>query len=176
MNFTMDVAGQFSVLLLLSMIGLALNWIVIAVRQRVLFWDASQKLATRRRRKGDLRGRMKRAAFIIGARTRRVLHAAQAQTTVKVAWCAHGVVSGAFASLPRWAGSPRTASRWNSCRCRVRPVREGGRDKDVWPALDRAARDHPAAGREGQNCYTAYQANIYGIAVPGKFRSRPLPT
>lgn len=43
MNFTMDVAGQFSVLLLLSMIGLALNWIVIAVRKRVLFWDASQK-------------------------------------------------------------------------------------------------------------------------------------
>jgi NitT/TauT family transport system permease protein len=43
MNFTMDVAGQFSVLLLLSMIGLALNWIVIAVRRRVLFWDASQK-------------------------------------------------------------------------------------------------------------------------------------
>jgi NitT/TauT family transport system permease protein len=39
----MDVAGQFSVLLLLSMIGLALNWIVIAVRRRVLFWDASQK-------------------------------------------------------------------------------------------------------------------------------------
>jgi NitT/TauT family transport system permease protein len=43
MNFTMDVAGQFSVLFLLSLIGLALNWIVIAVRQRVLFWDASQK-------------------------------------------------------------------------------------------------------------------------------------
>jgi NitT/TauT family transport system permease protein len=45
MNFTMDVAGQFSVLLLLSMIGLALNWIVIAVRKRVLFWDASQKFS-----------------------------------------------------------------------------------------------------------------------------------
>jgi len=43
MNFTMDVAGQFSVLLLLSMIGLVLNWIVNAVRARVLFWDASQK-------------------------------------------------------------------------------------------------------------------------------------
>ena len=43
MNFTMDVAGQFSVLLLLSLIGLTLNWIVAAVRQRVLFWDASQK-------------------------------------------------------------------------------------------------------------------------------------
>ena len=46
MNFTMDVAGQFSVLLLLSMIGLTLNWIVAAVRQRVLFWDASQKFNT----------------------------------------------------------------------------------------------------------------------------------
>jgi NitT/TauT family transport system permease protein len=43
MNFTMDVAGQFSVLLLLSIIGLCLNWIVISVRKRVLFWDASQK-------------------------------------------------------------------------------------------------------------------------------------
>ena len=43
MNFTMDVAGQFSVLFLLSLIGLSLNWIVAAVRQRVLFWDASQK-------------------------------------------------------------------------------------------------------------------------------------
>jgi len=43
MNFTMDVAGQFSVLFLLSLIGLSLNWIVAAVRQRVLFWDTSQK-------------------------------------------------------------------------------------------------------------------------------------
>jgi NitT/TauT family transport system permease protein len=46
MNFTMDVAGQFSVLLLLSLIGLTLNWIVAVVRQRVLFWDASQKFNT----------------------------------------------------------------------------------------------------------------------------------
>jgi len=43
MNFTMDVAGQFSVLLLLSLLGLVLNGIVIGVRRRVLFWDASQK-------------------------------------------------------------------------------------------------------------------------------------
>jgi NitT/TauT family transport system permease protein len=43
MNFTMDVAGQFSVLLLLSIIGLLLNGIVTCVRKRVLFWDASQK-------------------------------------------------------------------------------------------------------------------------------------
>ncbi|HZQ13635.1 MAG TPA: ABC transporter permease [Pseudolabrys sp.] len=45
MNFTMDVAGQFSVLLILSAVGLALNGIVTAIRRRVLFWDVSQKAA-----------------------------------------------------------------------------------------------------------------------------------
>ena len=44
MNFTMDVAGQFSVLLILSAVGLLLNSIVNEVRRRVLFWDPSQKL------------------------------------------------------------------------------------------------------------------------------------
>ena len=44
MNFTMDVAGQFSVLLILSVLGLALNGIVTAIRRRVLFWDVTQKL------------------------------------------------------------------------------------------------------------------------------------
>jgi len=44
MNFTMDVAGQFSVLLILSVLGLALNSLVSEVRRRVLFWDPSQKL------------------------------------------------------------------------------------------------------------------------------------
>ena len=44
MNFTMDVAGQFSVLLILSVIGLLLNGLVTGIRRRVLFWDASQKL------------------------------------------------------------------------------------------------------------------------------------
>jgi NitT/TauT family transport system permease protein len=45
MNFTMDVAGQFSVLLILSVLGLVLNSLVSEVRRRVLFWDPSQKLA-----------------------------------------------------------------------------------------------------------------------------------
>jgi NitT/TauT family transport system permease protein len=45
MNFTMDVAGQFSVLLLLSLLGLLLNGIVTGVRRRVLFWDASTKFS-----------------------------------------------------------------------------------------------------------------------------------
>jgi NitT/TauT family transport system permease protein len=43
MNFTMDVAGQFSVLLILSTLGLLLNTVVSEVRRRVLFWDPSQK-------------------------------------------------------------------------------------------------------------------------------------
>jgi NitT/TauT family transport system permease protein len=48
MNFTMDVAGQFSVLLLLSVLGLLLNGIVAGVRRRVLFWDASQKFSEKK--------------------------------------------------------------------------------------------------------------------------------
>ncbi len=41
MNFSMDVAGQFSVLLILSAIGLVLNACVAAVRRRVIYWDVS---------------------------------------------------------------------------------------------------------------------------------------
>ena len=44
MNFNMDVAGQFSVLLILSVLGLLLNMAVNLVRRSVLFWDPSQKL------------------------------------------------------------------------------------------------------------------------------------
>ncbi|HEY0420717.1 MAG TPA: ABC transporter permease [Acetobacteraceae bacterium] len=40
MNFSLDVAGQFSVLFILSLIGLGLNSIVTALRRRVVFWDA----------------------------------------------------------------------------------------------------------------------------------------
>lgn len=43
MNFSMDVAGQFSVLFILSLIGLALNGIVTAVRRRVVFWDHGER-------------------------------------------------------------------------------------------------------------------------------------
>lgn len=52
MNFSMDVAGQFSVLLILSMVGLLLNSIVTEVRRRVLFWDPSQKLDLATTKKG----------------------------------------------------------------------------------------------------------------------------
>jgi NitT/TauT family transport system permease protein len=55
MNFTMDVAGQFSVLLILSVIGLILNGFVAAVRRRVIFWDVSNKQGPERAQlKGEL--------------------------------------------------------------------------------------------------------------------------
>ena len=54
MNFTMDVSGQFSVLLLLSLLGLALNAIIVAIRKRVLFWDPSQKTTADAPAKGGL--------------------------------------------------------------------------------------------------------------------------
>ncbi|HEY4909610.1 MAG TPA: ABC transporter permease [Methylomirabilota bacterium] len=43
MNFTMDVSGQFSVLLILSIVGLILNRCISLIRKRVLFWDPSEK-------------------------------------------------------------------------------------------------------------------------------------
>ncbi len=43
MNFTMDVSGQFSILLILSTVGLILNRCILLVRKRVLFWDPSEK-------------------------------------------------------------------------------------------------------------------------------------
>ena len=53
MTFNMDVAGQFSVLLLLSVLGLILNAIIVAIRRRVLFWDVSQKTAADASSKGE---------------------------------------------------------------------------------------------------------------------------
>jgi NitT/TauT family transport system permease protein len=48
MNFTMDVSGQFSVLLVLSFVGLALSRTIQLIRRRVLFWDPSEKAALAR--------------------------------------------------------------------------------------------------------------------------------
>ncbi|HZV20555.1 MAG TPA: ABC transporter permease [Hyphomicrobiales bacterium] len=42
LSFTMDVAGQFSILLILSVLGLLLNGTVSAIKRRVLFWDPAQ--------------------------------------------------------------------------------------------------------------------------------------
>jgi NitT/TauT family transport system permease protein len=43
MNINMDIAGQFSVLLLLAGIALILNRAILRVKKRLLFWDTSTK-------------------------------------------------------------------------------------------------------------------------------------
>jgi len=43
MNFNMDVSGQFSVLLILSFVGLLLNRGIMLIRKRIMFWDPSEK-------------------------------------------------------------------------------------------------------------------------------------
>ena len=43
MNANMDVSGQFSVLLILALFGLALNRSILLVRKRILFWDSSEQ-------------------------------------------------------------------------------------------------------------------------------------
>jgi NitT/TauT family transport system permease protein len=50
MNFNMDVSGQFSVLLILSIVGLLLNRCILLIRRRVLFWDSSEKERLERER------------------------------------------------------------------------------------------------------------------------------
>ena len=43
LNYSADIAGVFSVLLILSVLGLVLNQVIVLVRRRVLFWDPSEK-------------------------------------------------------------------------------------------------------------------------------------
>jgi len=50
MNFNMDVSGQFSVLLILSIVGLLLNRCILLIRRRVLFWEPSEKERLERER------------------------------------------------------------------------------------------------------------------------------
>jgi NitT/TauT family transport system permease protein len=53
-NFSLDVAGEFAVLVILAFVGLALNAILVSVRRRVLFWDPSQKASASTTVKGSL--------------------------------------------------------------------------------------------------------------------------
>jgi NitT/TauT family transport system permease protein len=39
MNYTMDVAGMFAVLVILGVMGVALNVLITVVRKRVIFWQ-----------------------------------------------------------------------------------------------------------------------------------------
>jgi NitT/TauT family transport system permease protein len=55
MSYTMDVAGQFSILFILSVMGLLLNGTVSAIKRRVLFWEPSrtQKPQTLNQQRGE---------------------------------------------------------------------------------------------------------------------------
>jgi NitT/TauT family transport system permease protein len=54
MSFTMDVAGQFSILFILAFLGLILNGVISLVRRRVLFWDRSRDGDPQSTSKGDV--------------------------------------------------------------------------------------------------------------------------
>jgi NitT/TauT family transport system permease protein len=42
MNFSMDVAGEFSILFILAVLGLVLNGLINLARRRIVFWDRSR--------------------------------------------------------------------------------------------------------------------------------------
>jgi NitT/TauT family transport system permease protein len=43
MNFRMDIGGSFSILIILAILGLALNRTLMFVRRRVVFWETPEK-------------------------------------------------------------------------------------------------------------------------------------
>jgi NitT/TauT family transport system permease protein len=45
MNFNMDVSGIFAALLLLGIMGVALNWLAQYIRRRVVFWKREELIA-----------------------------------------------------------------------------------------------------------------------------------
>ena len=53
LGFNMDVAGEFSILFILAILGLVLSWLVATVRRRVLFWDRSRDADLASASKGD---------------------------------------------------------------------------------------------------------------------------
>lgn len=54
LSFSMDVAGQFSILVILAILGLTLNGFIGLVRRRVLFWDRSRDAGVSSPSKGDV--------------------------------------------------------------------------------------------------------------------------
>jgi NitT/TauT family transport system permease protein len=54
MSFSMDVAGQFSILFVLAILGLVLNGLITIARRRILFWDRSRDADVHPVSKGEL--------------------------------------------------------------------------------------------------------------------------
>lgn len=53
MSFTMDTAGEFSILFVLAILGLVLNGLIRLVRRQVLFWDRSHDAGVPSPTKGE---------------------------------------------------------------------------------------------------------------------------
>src|SRR5919107_319509 len=116
---------------------------------------------------------MKRAAIIalFGLTLAASLDVAAAQTTVRVAWCARTVSS---AAAPYAIGTKLGWFAKDGIKVELVPM-PGSTDcvkavatKDVQyglPSIEPLAIIRPQ-GVKVKNYYTAYQANIYGIAVP----------
>jgi len=45
MNYTMDVAGMFAVLVILGVMGVALNVLITVLRKRIIFWQRTDVAA-----------------------------------------------------------------------------------------------------------------------------------
>ena len=158
MNFSMDVAGQFSVLLILSILGLD-------PQQHHRRHPPPRAVLGRAREGGSAtngnngRRHMKKIAIAIALIGALGAGAAQAQTTVKVGWCARTISSAvapfAIATKMGWFAQAgfkvEIVPLPGSTDC-VKTV--ATRDVQYSLAVDRAAGDHPAAGRQGEELST----------------------
>jgi len=91
-NFSMDVAGEFSLLFILAAVGLTLSTIVVAIRRRVLFWDPSVRVMALPR---PVEGRKRMRRAILAALAMALPAAGSAQSSVKVGICTRSLTTAA---------------------------------------------------------------------------------
>ena len=150
MNFTMDVSGQFSVLLILSVVGLILNRCISLIRKRVAL------LGPVREREGRRHERSHGNRHPARASEPEQLIPPRAQTKIVMGWCSRTISSAttpfAIATKMGWYKAegievelvPLPGS--GDCVKNVATREVAGRS-----AQRRAARRGPAAGNQGQD-------------------------
>ena len=171
MNFNMDVSGQFSVLLILSVVGLLLNRCILLIRRRVLFWDPSEKERLERERIVHMKRTLIAlvlTCFLVAVSCANVL----AQTSkLRVGFCSRVISSAAapfaIATKMGWYKEDgvevELAALAGSADC-VKTTAT----KEIpfsLPSVEPLAAAR-TQGIKAKIFYTAYQGNIYGIAVP----------